>query len=67
MLVNPNNPTGSYVKRGELSALTALCAQRGVALISDEVFADYALTEDPDRVRRWSPRWPAWKSAWRSP
>src|ERR1017187_3147326 len=40
VLVNPNNPTGSYVKRGELSALTALCAPRGVALISDEVFAD---------------------------
>ena len=50
MLVNPNNPTGSYVKRTELSALTALCAPRGVALISDEVFADYALTEDADRV-----------------
>ncbi len=50
VLVNPNNPTGSYVKRRELSALTALCAQRGVALISDEVFADYALTEDRDRV-----------------
>jgi aspartate/methionine/tyrosine aminotransferase len=50
VLVNPNNPTGSYVKRGELSALTALCARRGVALISDEVFADYAFTEDADRV-----------------
>ena len=50
VLVNPNNPTGSYVKRGELSALTALCAARGVALISDEVFADYALGEDADRV-----------------
>jgi aspartate/methionine/tyrosine aminotransferase len=50
VLVNPNNPTGSYVKRGELRALTALCAARGVALISDEVFADYALAEDADRV-----------------
>jgi hypothetical protein len=50
VLVNPNNPTGSYVKRGELGALTALCAPRGVALISDEVFADYALAEDADRV-----------------
>ena len=50
MLVNPNNPTGSYVKRDELSELTALCAQRDIALISDEVFADYTLTEDPDRV-----------------
>jgi aspartate/methionine/tyrosine aminotransferase len=50
VLVNPNNPTGSYVKRGELSALVALCAPRGVALISDEVFGDYALGEDADRV-----------------
>ena len=50
VVVNPNNPTGSYVKRGELNALTALCAQHGVALISDEVFADYKLTEDPERV-----------------
>jgi aspartate/methionine/tyrosine aminotransferase len=30
--------------------LTSLCAARGIALISDEVFADYALTEDPERV-----------------
>ena len=50
VLVNPNNPTGSYVKRGELSALTSFCARRGIALISDEVFADYELSEDPDRV-----------------
>jgi alanine-synthesizing transaminase len=50
VLVNPNNPTGSYVKRGELSALTALCARHDVALISDEVFADYALGDDSDRV-----------------
>jgi alanine-synthesizing transaminase len=50
VLVNPNNPTGSYLKRAELSALTELCAPRGIALISDEVFADYALTDDADRV-----------------
>jgi hypothetical protein len=50
VLVNPNNPTGSYIKRGELSALTELCAERGIALISDEVFADYPLTDDADRV-----------------
>jgi len=50
VLVNPNNPTGSYVKREELSALTGLCAERDIALISDEVFADYALTEDAERV-----------------
>nr|UXE46255.1 putative aspartate aminotransferase [uncultured bacterium] len=43
MLVNPNNPTGSYVKSQELDPLNALCAQHGLALIADEVFFDYAL------------------------
>jgi alanine-synthesizing transaminase len=50
VVVNPNNPTGSYVKRGELRALTDLCASRDVALISDEVFAAYSLRDDADRV-----------------
>ncbi|HEY1494094.1 MAG TPA: pyridoxal phosphate-dependent aminotransferase [Candidatus Solibacter sp.] len=50
ILVNPNNPTGSYVKRSELRALTALCAAHRIALISDEVFADYGLTDDAERV-----------------
>ena len=50
VLVNPNNPTGSYVKRAELAALTRLTARRGLALISDEVFSDYAFGADADRV-----------------
>jgi aspartate/methionine/tyrosine aminotransferase len=50
VLVNPNNPTGSYVKRAELETLTRLCAERRIALISDEVFSDYALGEAAGRV-----------------
>ena len=42
VVVNPNNPTGSFVQPGELAALNRLCAQRGLALIADEVFLDYA-------------------------
>ncbi len=41
LVVHPNNPTGSYVKREELTMLEALCAARGLALIADEVFLDY--------------------------
>jgi aspartate/methionine/tyrosine aminotransferase len=43
VLVNPNNPTGSFVKPGELTELARLARSRGLALISDEVFSDYAL------------------------
>jgi aspartate/methionine/tyrosine aminotransferase len=42
VLVNPNNPTGSYVKTAEREYLNVLCRQRGLALIVDEVFLDYA-------------------------
>jgi aspartate/methionine/tyrosine aminotransferase len=51
ILVNPNNPTGSFLKRDELRFLIDLCQGRGLALISDEVFADFAFAEDPQRVR----------------
>jgi aspartate/methionine/tyrosine aminotransferase len=50
LFVHPNNPTGSYLKRAEQDALAALCAERDMALISDEVFADYPLIEDQSRV-----------------
>ncbi|HLJ14600.1 MAG TPA: pyridoxal phosphate-dependent aminotransferase [Bryobacteraceae bacterium] len=50
VVVNPNNPTGSYLKRGELARLEELCAERDLALVADEVFADYALAGDADRA-----------------
>lgn len=50
VIVNPNNPTGSYVKQHELEELNTLCARHGLALISDEVFSDYSLTEDSRRI-----------------
>lgn len=47
LLVNPNNPTGNYVKSDELDRIAHLCAQHQVALISDEVFDDYVLDPHP--------------------
>ncbi|MFN7917415.1 MAG: pyridoxal phosphate-dependent aminotransferase [Vicinamibacterales bacterium] len=43
LLVNPNNPTGNYVSDADLARLAASCAARGIAVISDDVFADYEL------------------------
>jgi alanine-synthesizing transaminase len=48
--VSPGNPTGSYLKADELEALDALCAERGLALVVDEVFADVPLRDDPRRA-----------------
>jgi len=47
ILVNPNNPTGSYLKADELKRLNAVCRKHGLAIISDEVFFDYRLGEGP--------------------
>jgi aspartate/methionine/tyrosine aminotransferase len=46
LLVSPNNPTGSYVTPREADTLAGICRERGWALVSDEVFAEYALDEE---------------------
>jgi len=43
VVVHPNNPTGNFASEKERAALQEFCARRGLALIVDEVFLDYAL------------------------
>jgi len=43
IVVHPNNPTGNYVKPHERERLNQICGGRGLALIADEVFLDFAL------------------------
>ncbi|MBT1174930.1 pyridoxal phosphate-dependent aminotransferase [Bifidobacterium sp. LC6] len=43
VLINPNNPSGSYVKPSERKSIVELCSRHGIALIADEVFYDYDL------------------------
>jgi len=50
VVVNPNNPTGSFLKRAELDVLDSLAAERGLAILSDEVFRDYAFAGEPNLV-----------------
>jgi hypothetical protein len=50
VVVNPNNPTGHFLSQREWADLTALCARKGLALLVDEVFADYALEPPADRL-----------------
>ncbi|MBN2371861.1 MAG: pyridoxal phosphate-dependent aminotransferase [Vicinamibacteria bacterium] len=50
IVVHPNNPTGSFLSHDEARDISAFCAERGLALISDEVFADYAHAGDPRRA-----------------
>ena len=50
VVVHPNNPTGHFTGPGEAQRLGALCAARGIALIADEVFLDFALAAEPPRT-----------------
>ena len=50
VVVNPNNPTGSFLKCEELARLEAIAHGRDLAILSDEVFSDYGFQADPTRV-----------------
>lgn len=43
MVVNPNNPTGNFVSREEISRLAEIAKRKNIALIADEVFLDYSI------------------------
>ena len=43
IVVSPNNPTGSYLRKDDRDWLVSYCSDAGAAVISDEVFAGYPL------------------------
>jgi alanine-synthesizing transaminase len=48
-VVNPNNPTGSFLKLEESDRLQDLADGRGIAILLDEVFLDYGFGDPPKR------------------
>jgi aspartate/methionine/tyrosine aminotransferase len=50
VVVSPNNPTGSYLGAEDCARLSALAAEHGLAVIADEVFADFPLAPAADAV-----------------
>ncbi|HZL57462.1 MAG TPA: pyridoxal phosphate-dependent aminotransferase [Bryobacteraceae bacterium] len=50
VVVNPNNPTGHFLRRHELDRLLAICGRHDIAIVSDEVFGDYRIDVAPDSV-----------------
>ena len=51
IVVNPNNPTGSFLALEDHEALTTLCRERHLRLIVDEVFNAYPIDPFPRRSR----------------
>jgi hypothetical protein len=50
VVVNPNNPTGSFLKREEWTRLAEWAAERELAILSDEVFSDFPFASDAERI-----------------
>ncbi len=51
VVINPNNPTGSYINKNEKTKILELCAKYGIALIADEVFFPFALEKEGAKFR----------------
>ncbi|MDX9899482.1 MAG: pyridoxal phosphate-dependent aminotransferase [Spirochaetia bacterium] len=47
VVINPNNPTGSYVSASEKAAIVKACSELDLALIADEVFLPYTIEAEP--------------------
>jgi aspartate/methionine/tyrosine aminotransferase len=45
IVVHPNNPTGHFTSPSEILELNRICAARDLAIISDEVFLDFAIDQ----------------------
>ena len=45
VVVSPNNPTGSRIRRDELARLDRFACEHGTPMIVDEVFVDYDLSD----------------------
>lgn len=42
ILINPDNPTGNFLRRPDLLRLAQWCAEQGIRLVVDESFVDFA-------------------------
>ncbi|MDP3980129.1 MAG: pyridoxal phosphate-dependent aminotransferase, partial [Chlamydiota bacterium] len=51
MVVNPNNPTGSYLDIQSMRELIDLAQKHRLCLICDEVFFDYAYTDTSKKIQ----------------
>lgn len=48
LLINPDNPSGNYITKGEVLRLAGWCRDAGIKFLVDESFADFA--DEPDNT-----------------
>ena len=55
LLINPDNPSGNYIGRDDVLSLADWCAQRGIRLLVDESFVDFADNGLNNSLLNWTP------------
>ena len=50
LLINPDNPSGNFIDKADLLRLTAWAGQKGIRLIVDESFVDFADESEPQTL-----------------
>ncbi len=51
LIINPNNPTGSYLKKEDFQKFNMLAEKNNLSLIVDEVFSDYEISADETALK----------------
>jgi alanine-synthesizing transaminase len=54
VVIEPNNPTGSCLSPKERAGVESICAERGITIISDEVFGDFPWPPRREVLPSWS-------------
>lgn len=52
VLINPDNPSGNYISAEDIRHLIAWAAKKGIRMILDESFVDFADEEDNSMIRQ---------------
>jgi histidinol-phosphate/aromatic aminotransferase/cobyric acid decarboxylase-like protein len=52
IIVNPDNPSGNYIPRADLLRLIAWAGEKGIRLVIDESFVDFADEEDSSLIEQ---------------
>jgi aspartate/methionine/tyrosine aminotransferase len=55
IVASPANPTGTIIPRDEMAAIARICAARGIAIISDEIYHGIAYGMDTPSMLEFAP------------
>ncbi len=56
IVASPANPTGTIIPRGELARIAAVCRERAITLISDEIYHGLSYVEPAETMLAFDPR-----------